>query len=629
MTAPLRMDLLSLALAYALAAASYGPRLDAPPVHDDRAGVLLNAKTELPRELLKGFFRPNPAAPPGTPVPWYAYRPLTEATFLVNLGIAHSMRSLRAGSLLVHFAATALVLILVRRLAPERPAAARWAALFFAVHPMAVQAVFYVYQRATALEALLAFLCIALHLAGRRAAALLAGLAACAAKETAVTLPVVILALEWILRDPAEPGRRALRRAAPYALLALLPAGMAAWSLAEKRAAEVGGLPYYGFPPLEYLLVELRVVVRYLGLCAWPFPLRFLWDRVVPMPGAPAPVPLLQTAACGIALVSGAAWISLGPVRHRLPRLALALFLAPLALESSVIPIPDVAWCYRCYPSLLGAGLAFGLAASRVPAALGASAVLLLAVGAGGECRAWSDLGGLLRRDVRHAFHLSVSWTNVACDDHDKGWPAPAEKLLRQASRSAWQDERTCDMRVAVLEALGRREEADAARTALRRRYGGHPFAVWRDVQAAFRAGDEAALAGLEREACSLAVMTPELAQWVSERRIARREWDGAEAILKRHLERYPSAPLLWDHLGHALSSQGRLAEAEAAYRRAIALTPAIPKAHLNLGFLLYRRGELDGAEAAFREALRWDPAYALARKNLEVVLSRKRAARP
>ena len=206
----------------------YLPGLWAPPSFDDRAGVLENPRLRRAGLVLEGFLSPAPRRAQDVLLPGYAYRPLTEASFTLNAAVTgRSLAGLRAGNLLIHAACTLLVFVIARRLGAGLPGAfPRWAAAFFALHPLAVGAVTYLYQRATCLEALLAFLSLALYLGCRTRpsrprylAALGAGLLAMTAKETAVTLPLILAACEWILRDGREPRRLVLARWLPFSAL--------------------------------------------------------------------------------------------------------------------------------------------------------------------------------------------------------------------------------------------------------------------------------------------------------------------------------------------------------------------------------------------------------------------------
>jgi len=78
--------------------------------------------------------------------------------------------------------------------------------------------------------------------------------------------------------------------------------------------------------------------------------------------------------------------------------------------------------------------------------------------------------------------------------------------------------------------------------------------------------------------------------------------------------------------LGRILDAQGKTEEAVAAYRKAVAGEAVSSVALNNLGSVLERTGRLDEAAAAFRRALRIEPNAPVLLYNLGVVLERMRA---
>jgi Flp pilus assembly protein TadD len=72
-----------------------------------------------------------------------------------------------------------------------------------------------------------------------------------------------------------------------------------------------------------------------------------------------------------------------------------------------------------------------------------------------------------------------------------------------------------------------------------------------------------------------------------------------------------PADAIYHDHLGLALSGQGRYAEAEAAFREAARLDPGEAIYHDHLGGALSSQDKHAEAGAAFREATRQDPGKA------------------
>lgn len=566
--------------------------LGAPPAFDDALLATYPATHGSWEGVVRAFLHPVPASFQGVPLPAYAYRPLTETSFVLNAALGGgSHLALRLGNLLIHLGASCLVFLLARRLAGIMDRGRAWfprlAALLFAVHPLGVQAVTYVYQRAVALEALLMFATLLLYWKAREGhrgayvGAMATGLLAMTAKEPAVTLPLALAALEWILPTGQGFGK-ALRRWAPFALMPLLVGVQIlraldqADALGTDRYRESGiHAVGYGFSRWEYFRLELPILVRYLTLAAWPFPLTFYFDRVNPLPGQAAVIPWVPVLAAGALLAAGGLWVLFGARRHALGRLGLALFFTPLLLESTIFPIQDLAFQHRCYPSLLGAGLllAQALAGRRIlgVAALGLMASLTLL-----ENRVWADSRALLARDVRHAFHRTTIWTNLGWHDHDAGHPEAAESFFRHALRSPWQTQRTRVGLACALRAQGREEAARRVFEQAFRAYPKDTAILWVAVGHALEDGDEARLEDLAGRAEALPLLRPELAMWLAARRLEQGRADAAAHVMERQLAVFPAHPQFWDLLGRARELQGRMPEAVAAWRKALALDPGL-----------------------------------------------------
>lgn len=557
------------------------PGLRAPAVHDDHGWVLRNPKLADAPALARGFWDPARREVDGVRLPSYAWRPLTEASFALNFAIRPSIAGLRAGNLLIHAAASVLAFLLLRRLLGEGPA--RWGALLFAVHPLGVQAVTYVYQRSVCLAAALSFLCLLLYLKGRTRWALAAGFLAAMSKETAAVLPLSLAAIEGFREG------RDFRRLLPF---------LAVPALVGVMVLRAGSDANPSLGPLEYLAAEMPVVSRYLLLHAFPFPLGFVHPR--PMPGE---VPLAPALLCGGVLLGLLLWILRGPERHRGARLGLALLLSPLALESTLIPIEDVAWSYRCYPGLLGAGMLFGLLRWRIPLLLFAGLSL-------GEAWVWRQPFLLMRRDVRHAPRVPEVRGDYAFQLLDGGHAVEAERLCRRAGPHV-------KVRTALARALSAQGRMEEARGIL----GEDPDSEFALLEAVDQAGKRSDRAALERLASRVEAMRapgPILLLWLARRKAEGGDPAGGEGILRAHEAALRANPLFWDHLGGMLLAQGKASEAERAYRRAVKLDPSLFKSWNNLGLVLFKAGRRAEAAEAFRKALEAKPDYALARRNLE-----------
>jgi Flp pilus assembly protein TadD len=79
------------------------------------------------------------------------------------------------------------------------------------------------------------------------------------------------------------------------------------------------------------------------------------------------------------------------------------------------------------------------------------------------------------------------------------------------------------------------------------------------------------------------------------------------------------------NNLGNALAQQGRLIEAEVHYAKALTIKPDYPEAHNNLGVALAREGKFRQAIEHFTQALHLKSDYTEARANLKLALEEVR----
>lgn len=92
----------------------------------------------------------------------------------------------------------------------------------------------------------------------------------------------------------------------------------------------------------------------------------------------------------------------------------------------------------------------------------------------------------------------------------------------------------------------------------------------------------------------------------------------------ERSLASRPNHADTHNNLGNALLQAGRISEAAAQYREAIRLRPDYASAHYNLGLVLAQLGRLDDAVAQYEEALRLEPGNADIEDDLGLALVRE-----
>ena len=291
-------------------------------------------------------------------------RPLLQASYTLNWTLHPGPAGFLLVNIALHALNTALVYLAGRRLFPAYAGAAFVAALLFAMHPAQTEAVSYISGRSVSLMAAFYLAAIVLYLDGRTAWSCLAFVAALATRETAVTLPAVLLLIE------ALRGRIEWRRQLPHWLILLagalvlllapryrdlIAAGFAERSLLENLVTQVGGISY--------------LVSRLVGLHGYSID-----------PGLPT-----LHALDGVLLFQAFLFLSLlglGAVcARRRPWIAFGIlwFFLHLAPTNSIVPRLDVANDRQLYLACWGLFLALSIQASSLPRAR-ISALALLAV---------------------------------------------------------------------------------------------------------------------------------------------------------------------------------------------------------------------------------------------------------
>ncbi len=402
----LRRPAFHLALVALVGVAAYANSLGVPFAFDDWGAILDNPAL---RDLAAFF--------PPWRFPGGVNRYVALLTFALEYRIhGLSPAGFHAVNLSIHVAAASVLYALARltmrvaRPPGPQPAAdalgALLAALVFVAHPVETQAVTYVVQRMASLATLLylaSLLCYAaarLRPPGARSGflyvgSLAAALLAMGTKEIAFTLPIAIVVYD--LAFLGGPPRRRVAWLLPLAAtLAVIPLEKLAQSpgadlaTAFDRATRVMA----SVPRLHYLLTQATVVVRYLALLVVPVGQRVEYDL-------PLRTSLLDPAVAAsvlfLALLLASGFSLLfrrRATRDPLARVAgfgIVLFFLGLSVESTLVPIVDLAFEHRVYlPSAgaflsLGAGFAMleeraaGRARGAILAALAAAWVIALA----------------------------------------------------------------------------------------------------------------------------------------------------------------------------------------------------------------------------------------------------------
>jgi len=464
--------------------------------------------------------------------------------------------------------------------------------LLFVCHPIQTQAVTYISQRFASLAScfyllsLLSYILARLESTGRMrpaayAASLLSAVAAMLTKEFAFTLPFVIAFHEMAFCRGTV--RERIRRLAPFALALLVIPTLVFFQQADVSALDstmraITAADETHISRTDYLLSQGRVVLLYLRLLFLPVGQNV--DHDVPVPRSLFEMPVFLSFLLLLALFSAGVLLLIfaGKKREypelRLISFGILWFFITLSVESSVIPLGELAAEYRMYLPSIGvivsvvslASLAsrrFGNIKALRPAALYgffAAVVLLLSAATyhrntvwGSEISLWEDAARKSPRKIRPHQNLGTYY------------------LLK-----------------------GRLEDAR------------------RELSIALTLDPD----------------NPELHNNLGLVYKKRGEYDHAMREFVTVLKLNPGDPMAHYNLGNLFLAQGNLPEAIREYRIALERVPDYDEAHHNLGIAYEKNGQPAEAIREFREAVRLNPENRNARSNLARAMEKANAPR-
>jgi len=613
----------ALIVAASVAAAYMGGRHGAF-VYDDLDSITSNASI---REFSTSLTPPAGATVSG--------RPFLNLTLAVNYALGGaSPLGYHVLNVAIHIAAALVLLGIVRSTLATRAAGARpaleglllaaAASLLWALHPIQVESVGYVIQRAESLMGLLYLLtlyCFIRHAGGGRgsvawgAAAFLSCLLGMGTKEAMVTAPAVILLYDrtFLAGSFAEAWRLRWRL---YLLLA------ACWvPLGVQMAAGGGRSGTAGFAsgvsPWEYFATQMKAIVLYIRLSLWPRRLVGDYGRIL---GGST---LELTASALVVALLAAATIFLLVRRPALGFLG-AWFFIILAPTSSFVPIStEIIALHRMYLPL---------------AAVVVAALLLLRLWLGGGRLLWvvvvvgaAGLGFAAMRRDRVYDGPETFWGDVALK---APWNAGAWNNLGLVNvEKGDQDGAIVDFRRAL--AVAPKFATAHVNLGKALLATGHPQEALSEFEAALeflkfdseihhQMGNAFALQhqfgkAINQLSNSVDLDGDRADVWFDFGVVMEQAGNIGPAIefYSRSVRLNPSNVEARLDLGNLLAQVSRVPEAIVQYEDAALLQPKAADIHNNLGGLLAESGRLGEAKAQFEEALRLQPDYAEARDNL------------
>lgn len=479
-------------------------------------------------------------------------------------------------TLLLHLTMVALVFRLGRALGGNASFAGI-AALFFGLHPVHVEVAAWASGVSELLVAVpmmaSAIFFLRFRKSGDRVEALLAAIfcgVALLAKESAIVLPGLLFATDWILTRAEHAHGRSWRKQIRTSLLRVLPLlGMAAIYLVV-RAIALGGL-MHAVTPVSFgtmVMTWPSVLAFYMRLLLWPAGLSAFYDTPYvtsfSVNQVVLPLGIVMVAAVGLGWLArrnamaavAAVWLTL-PL---LPLLNFTVFPPEEIAHDRYLYLPSIGFCL-----LLGWGVCrwvrggssvFGLPLLRL------LAVFLIAAGYAGvtamQKNFWEENLTLYRRGVQVAPNNNLVGNNLA------------NELL----------------------ARGQRKEAIAQYEKVLARNPDYFFTQYNLGNAYYQ----------------------------------QKEYDKAEPYLKKAMELNPLDADPAARLSQIRLRQGNLSEAEALMRKAITLRPSAPGQRFALGLILESQQKFSEAKEAYQAEMEFDPWRDFARISLERL---QKAAQP
>lgn len=488
---------------------------------------------------------------------------------------------------------------------------AELAGLFFAVHPIQTQAVTYIVQRLASLAAMFYILALWAYVKFRLSLdarsqkiwaglSLVATIAAMHSKETAITLPIIILMIEimffapsikktkwWRLNLDWRGLARRIPMLTPWLITILIipayslevrdlfwrvegePSSMAGDTFLEKinirKIANVSAETTQ-ISRKTYLLTQINVVRTYVRLVAWPKGQNIDHDYPLTLRMADKATIVSLLLHIGMMLTALIFWKK----GRRIAALGMLFFYITLLPESSFIPIVDVMFEHRLYLPMVGAALVIG----------DLGQLCLEVAGFGKKRRAWAEvtvigISVLIIGSLAGAGYVrNRTWKDEISIWTDATQKSPNKARPHNNLAKGYLDRQMFDQ----AEELYKRElEIDPNSVS------GH--------------NNLGSIYGVKGK------------------------YEEAIVEIRQALDKNPSHDAAYNNLGNVLMLQGKLVEAEEAYEKSIALNTKDAGVYRNLGDVLAKQGKFQDAVGVYQQAVNMVPNQPLWHSKLGAAL--------
>jgi protein O-mannosyl-transferase len=486
------------------------------------------------------------------------------------------------------------------KIAAQADLLALFAGLIFVSHPVQTEAVTYIVQRAASLATLFYVAALCFYARARLleeekppsgqwkiyyAVSLLSVIAAMFTKETAITLPLMVLWYEisFLRRKDGLNWPRLI----PFLLtLLIIPAAM--FMTESKEALKLRGVfpeKPVGITSAQYLLTQFRVMITYLRLVFVPVNQNLDYDQRIFQSVLQWPVFLSFLSLAAIIAAAQRLFF-----KYRLVSFAILWFFLALLPESSILPIKDVIFEHRLYLPLVGFSLflvssAFYLLGTRrfkAMIAVFSMIVLTNAFLTYERNRVWQDNVTLWDDTVRKSPHKARPYCNRGVAYSNAG---DFERALKDFTAAIALDPNYAEAyhsRGVVLGKQGKLKEAIA------------DFTRAIDIEGALTAAYNNRGSAYGRE---------------GELDLAVRDFSRALMIDPNYAEAYKNRGIVY-------VMQGRVPDGILDFTRAVGSDPHYVEAYLNRGLIYGQEGRLQEAVSDLTRAIALDPSLAVAYQN-------------
>jgi tetratricopeptide (TPR) repeat protein len=350
---------IQLSLLLLIAAAIYAGAFSGTFQYDDTLAILDNPHLDS-RQTFAGHLD-------------HMVRPVLNATFLLDRSLyGTSPAGYHLLNLLLHLGSGILIyLILTRAVTDRQSSVPFWTAFLFLIHPIATETVTYISGRASGLMTFFYLSALFLYVKALEqsdtmevrwlylSGAALSFALSIGSKETAASLPIILLLWDMVIRGLKGPSLQSavLSRYLPFGVVLLFAAG---WAWSHPRYAALAEFSLNIRPLWDNLLSELHAWAYAMVLFFTPWNQNF--DHDLPLFHSLSQWPLLLDV---LFLTALAAWVLIARRRFPLVTFGIAWFFIEL-LPTSLIPRNDLLSERNLYLPAVGLHLAIVALASQL-----------------------------------------------------------------------------------------------------------------------------------------------------------------------------------------------------------------------------------------------------------------------